>query len=74
MKHTSLAHDLLLFVVIPPIGTFAWWICSRGLTNAIGTTDDEAVKGWTASGVWIVLAVLSAICLAMLIYKYFFMA
>ena len=74
MKGTSsLSHDLLLFLIIPPAGTFAWLLLSRGWTNALGTSDSEAVKGWTKSGFWIVLISLYAVCLAMLLYKYFLM-
>ena len=74
MKHTSsLLHDLILFVLIPPIGTFAWLLFSRGWTGSLGTSDNTTVKGWTKSGFWIVLALLYIVCFAMMIYKYFFM-
>ena len=74
MKHTSsLLHDLVLFAVIPPIGTFAWLSFSRGWTGILGTSDNTAVKGWTRSGFWMVLVLLYLVCFAILIYKYFFM-
>ena len=73
VKGASLFHDLLLFMVIPPLGAFAWLLLSRGWTNALGTSDSEVVKGWTNSGFWKVLIALYAVCLAMLVYNYFLM-
>ncbi len=74
MKQTSsLLHDLILFAVIPPIGTFAWLLFSRGWTGILGTSDNATVKGWTNAGFWIVLVLLYIVCLAMLFYKYFLM-
>ncbi len=46
---------------------------SGGLASSLGTSDSEAVKGWTRSGFWILLSLLYAISLGGLIYKYFFM-
>jgi hypothetical protein len=65
--------DLLWVIFVPPIGTFAWLLFSRGWPGVLGTTDTETVRGWTRSGFWIVLSALYAVGFAFLIYKYFFM-
>jgi hypothetical protein len=73
MHGSSLLHDLLWAIFVPPCGALAWLIASRGWTSSLGNTDDPAVSGWTQSGFRVVLILLYAIVLAMLIYKYFIM-
>jgi len=74
MKNGShLLTDMLWFLLVPPAGALAWLLMSGGLVRQLGTEDDPAVRGWTRSGFWIVLAALYAVGFAMLSYKYFFM-
>jgi len=63
--------DLIWGLLIPPGITFVWFLMSRGLATALGTSDSSNVKGWTKSGFWLLLAALYVVCLAMFIYKYF---
>jgi hypothetical protein len=63
--------NLLMFLLVPPITSLVWLLLSRGLTDSEGTSDDDAVKGWTQSGFWIVLCLSYAGALAMFIYAFF---
>jgi hypothetical protein len=72
-ENSHILNDLLWVIFVPPIGTLAWLLFSRGWTGILGTTDNETVRGWTTSGFWIVLSLLYAVGFAFLIYKYFFM-
>lgn len=67
----GLVHDLLGILLIPPCITFVWLLLSRGLSGTLGTSDSEAVRGWTKSGFWFLLLFLYAVGFAFLIYKYF---
>jgi hypothetical protein len=44
---------------------------SGGLAGSLGTSDSDAVRGWTKSGFWILLSLLYAVGVAFLVYKYF---
>lgn len=71
MHSTShLWSDLLWIVLVPPMSAFLWLLLSRGWTASFGTSDDDAVKGWTQSGFWIVLSVSYVIAIGMLLYAY----
>jgi peptidoglycan biosynthesis protein MviN/MurJ (putative lipid II flippase) len=63
--------DLLLVLFVPLLGTAIWWFLSRGLSRRLRTSDNEAVKGWTASGLKIVLICTYAISAGLLLYAYF---
>ena len=71
MTGTHLLHDLLGVLLIPPIITFVWLFMSGGLAGSLGTSDSDAVRGWTKSGFWILLSLLYAVGVAFLVYKYF---
>jgi hypothetical protein len=68
---STLPSDLLWVLLVPPIITFIWLFFSRGWTGLLGTSDSDAVKGWTTSGFWIVLSLSYAISIAMFLYAYF---
>ena len=72
-NNSHIFTDLLWVLLVPPIGTFAWLLFSRGWTGLLGTTDNETVRGWTKSGFWVVLSILYAVGIAFFIYKYFLM-
>jgi len=71
MRDTSnLVSDVLWVVLGAPIISFVWLLLSRGWTNLLGTSQDDAVKGWTNSGFWIVLWLSFSVGIAMLLYVY----
>jgi hypothetical protein len=74
LRNTNhLLTDLLWVILVPPIMTFAWLFLSKGWSGLMGTTDSEAVRGWTTSLFWVVLSSLYSIGFVLLVYKYFFM-
>jgi hypothetical protein len=68
---STVLSDLLWVLLVPPAVTFVWLLFSRGLTGILGTSDNDAVRGWTQSGFWIVLSLSYVVSIAMFLYAYF---
>jgi hypothetical protein len=73
VRHGALPlyQQILYDIFLPPVGVAIWWLYSKGLANRLGTSDSPAVKGWTKSLMWIILAAAYAIMFSITIYGYF---
>jgi hypothetical protein len=69
---SSLPVQVLIILLGPPAVAVVWLLFSRGLTDSLGTSDDNAVEGWTQSGCWIVLCLCYAVGIAMFVYAHIF--
>jgi hypothetical protein len=67
----SLPVQLLIILLGPIAVAFVWLLFSRVLTDSLGTSDDDAVQGWTQSGFWMVLCLCYVEGIAMFIYAHF---
>jgi len=50
-----LYQQILYDIFLPPIGTGICWLMSRGLSNALGTTDSPRIKWFTKRLMWFAL-------------------
>lgn len=67
-----LYQQILLDVFAPPFVLGIWWLLSRNLQSALGTTNDPVVQGWTAPMAKFLLVAMYVICFGITAYAYFF--
>jgi len=67
-----LYQQILYDIFLPPIGTGICWLMSRGLSNALGTTDSPRIKWFTKRLMWFALVAAYVIMFSITFYGYFF--
>jgi hypothetical protein len=72
-RHAALPlyQQILYDIIIPPVGAAIWLLMSKGWSGALGTTDSQAVRGWTKSGFWALLVAAYVLMFSITIYAYF---
>ena len=67
-----LGQQILLDIIVPPIGTCVWWVMSRGWASAIqlGKVSDTTKKR-QKSEFWIVLVIAYLVMCGITIYGLF---
>ena len=64
--------QILYDIFLPPIGTGICWLMSRGLSDALGTTDSPRIRRFTKGLMWSVLVASYVIMFSITLYGYFF--
>lgn len=69
-KGSGLLSDAVWVLLVPPVMTALWYLLARAWTGLLGTANRPRVRGWTRSGIWIIMGGLYVIGIAFFIYAH----